>query len=262
MLALHAWSSTFPYLTYLKTFPSTSFSKTLSLEKRAALEEKIQELALKMGITKPIELVEAPESALPFSSFGSNIIPLKMGIFISPKAMDELKLSDDECEFLLAHEIAHLQSNDEIKLTALRVVASAITTVALGIIFPDSLLFDFPLFITIPASLLIGPLSLASIGGFAAGALFSLSFVKQIEKRADLRGFHHSSPAEKQASPGFFQKFIGLQLGNRENPSDTALQKRLLSWIISPEGNNRLDVVHPPLTERVRYMKDRLAKST
>ncbi len=266
MLALNAWSSCFPILTYIKMFPNTSLPKksdsTLSAEKRALFEGKIKEIALRMKITKPIELVEVPLSPVPFSSFGSNIIPLKMGIFISPKAIETLELTDAECEFLLSHEIAHLKSNDEIKLTALRVTASVITTIALASFFPASLISaDFPHYVSIPVSLLFGPLSLASMGGFFAGTLFSLSFIKRIEKNADLKGFEHSSIAAKEAAPTFFEKLMRHQISNREKTSHSPLQKRLLSWIITKEGNTKLDFVHPPLTVRYTYMKAAVSKS-
>ncbi len=86
--------------------------KLLSTIKRNHIELKIQELTQKLGLGKPIELIEKKGLTTGAQAQGVAFFSGRAGIAINPDLVDEI--SEEELEFLIAHELSHIKANDYI----------------------------------------------------------------------------------------------------------------------------------------------------
>ncbi|MBM3191043.1 MAG: hypothetical protein FJZ63_00115 [Chlamydiae bacterium] len=253
MSLLEVASSFNPFFTYLFLNPTTHpCEKTSlpSLEEKSFLEKKVKELAGKMGLSKPVEIVYTAVSLTPFSVSPQSIFSDKNIIHIAPETIKAVNLAPPEMEFLLGHELAHIKKNDILTTLALRLTVAAICTVAFAWLFPAANIFFVS---TLMAPLV--PISCAALAGHLSGTLASALYMRFIESRADKLGWEYSSLEGKRAAPSFFKKIIDFQLKTRNN-SSTPLSLFIRKLLISEEGNSRIDIVHPPLTERVRYLTE------
>lgn len=195
---------------------------------------RVEELAKKMGITKPIELYLGSEA----KSNGSTFLSAPARICISTK---DILSDDDELEFVLCHELAHIKHNDTPKMVAFNTIALLIELIALPI---------FPLiFLVIEPTIKWSDYYLFSRG---------------CEQRADLAAIRVLQ--SNQGAVKHFKRLINENLSYKKMATELldahAKRQTELSPMIqgiahtlndetTPDGNNRMDFNHPSLTSRL-----------
>jgi|SRR5580700_11292453 Zn-dependent protease with chaperone function len=199
------------------------------------LLSKIKKLAKKLEIKKEISLLEEKDLGT-VKAVGVAILPGRAAIFIDPDIARNLSLP--ELEFIMAHELAHIKANDVIlKLTYLSAVY-LIAAVAMN---------------TLPwstgAGLAIGEATV-SAAVFVAYHFFS----QWREGCADSLGFSVCSEKAKRAAFKFFEEERTSLLSKRNSKEGSYLSRLWRSFQITEDGDNRLDVGHPPTTARIRAL--------
>jgi Zn-dependent protease with chaperone function len=212
------------------------------------IESKIKEFALKLGISKEVELREIKDLMGYAQAQGNAIWPGRIGIVIDSELAN--KASQDQLEFLIGHELSHIKANDAIWMATAASSVGVITTLAMSILFPSSAAYFSKLVI---CTFMVS--SPAAAIGLTASSIAFVFFSKRREECADRLGFAICSKAAKQAAPQFFEKIIKEHLEDRDNQKDTYWLRLLTRILITKEGNDRLDLFHPSLTKRVEYLK-------
>lgn len=208
-------------------------AKLLDVEKRIQLEAKIQELANKLDINKTIELIEVEELSGSAQAIGTAMLPGRAVILIDPKFVSQH--SNEELEFVLAHELSHIKANDRIWGQIVTLTAGLITAFAMFILFPSSHVFE----------ILIVAMTIAAI-------LHS----RWREECADKLGLTVCSDPAKKAASQVFEKMRLSIMQKRDNQENSLFSKLWYKYLISEEGDDLLDVMHPPLTERIKYLNE------
>jgi Zn-dependent protease with chaperone function len=196
-----------------------------------------QELAQKAKIGNPIALYTSPESC-PTGCVGHASATEPVPILID---LETIRLPDDELAFVLAHELMHLKHRDSGRGLAFCALMGVVDLVAL--------LF-FPL------------ISLFLVEGLGVSLEYDLS--KRHEKAADLgavellgtnRGAVSLWNRWLERMQQF--KYSSVESLKQTHPSYriTAKELKTRQRKITPEGNNRLDFRHPPISERLAYCK-------
>ena len=198
----------------------------------------VDDLRGRMGIKKNIQVRLTPIGGFfPFSAFGALALPFEQS-FTVPEIESDIwkRVRKESRTFIYAHEISHLENNDILKMTAVLVI----TWVAVMILFSSVM--------PIHAALLI-----SQAVAMVAMAIFS----KHIEKKADLRACEILTDNEKGYGVEFFEGIKQSQLEARGDArKGNSLRDIFTRNIIDSKGNNLLDFFHPPLTERISYIRN------
>ncbi len=199
---------------------------------------KVEEIAKKMGLKNEIHLHTGPER-IPTASFGSALISKPAHVFIDAEIFH---LSFEEIDFVLGHEIAHIYHND-----CIQDVAFEAATIFVELIFV----------------LFISPLSLIVVEPLCNTTRHYSLFQGQ-EYRADQRAMQ-----TLKCSAGAV-RFFGDRIKNMKALKNATCDEFLArlkprnihQWNarkvahaqekISPLGNNRSDLNHPRLTDRLK----------
>lgn len=232
------------------TFPwQLNFSKEvrfLSEATRKELEEKIKHLTDKMGIKKEIVLMELDGSLTSAEAMGCCLLPGKAGIGIYPGFIE---ISEGEQEFILAHELSHIKNNDMLSSPIFSGFVHVISTVAIGILFPSTI---------VPFSSWLGYMgsySPAVASGCFISIVAMIVFNRWREERADIAGFAACSDQGKKGALSVFQKKCGKNLTLRNDLFAPWYMILLKSLLISPKGDDRLDLLHPLLSSRIKNLQ-------
>ncbi|MBS4168548.1 M48 family metalloprotease [Parachlamydia sp. AcF125] len=218
--------------------------KVLPEEERHTLETKVQELAHKLKICKKLEIREISGLELGAQAMGNVIFPGRAGVIIDPYFFE--CLTPETQEFFVAHEISHIKHHDSLTLCLVAGVASMVTTIALSVLFPRS------------ADLSSGKWygGVACSGGVAAG-MFTYSLASQWrEKCADKTAFSVCSPEAQAAAIEFFEDCRSIYRGYRNEEGISFLSSVWRKTRIMAEGEDRLDILHPFLKDRINYLKE------
>lgn len=208
---------------------------------RKALQEQVNSLAKKMGIQKPLYIFETGVLCLA-QAMGGASIPGRAGIAIDT---DFLKTAGTGQEAILAHEIAHIAHNDRFSGLVCQLGVYTISAIATAILLPG-----------IVSAGLIGGLASALIGT-AVSAIALIIFSRWQEKRADIEGFDACSPEGKMGAITFFRTMQQKQLKFRNESNLSVVAQLWRKFLITAEGNCRLDILHPSLTTRIDYLYQR-----
>jgi len=230
---------------YLNPYFTTSVEGRLPIEKRGWIVSKINELAEKLSINRPVELIEVKGLAEIATAHGNAILPSRIGISINPEIA--AKIPEDMLEFILAHELSHIAANDDVstKAGATAGLVLSIVTFAMHVRFSwSSQPVKRPS--TASSSVLTASLVVAAI----ALVLFS----KWREVCADKRALSICSSAAKIAAPKLFEKIRSQNLECRNDKNVSVLSSLWRKLLTTKDGNDRLDVFHPSLTYRIRYL--------
>lgn len=226
--------------------------RVLSVEKRNHIELKILELAKKLKISRPVELIEIRGLMGGAQAQGNEIFSGRIGIAINPELCDEMP--EEELEFFLAHELSHIKANDLVSVGIASGIVGMITTLAMCKIFPSSATYFSKLVmvttkVTSPA---------AAVGIVASQIAFAF-FSKYREECADKLGLSICSNDAQKKAYKFFENIQIDQITFRNNEEGSSylsiLLKRLL---ITKEGEFRFDVFHPSLKNRINYLRPKL----
>ncbi len=223
----------------------TPDAKDISKEKLLRVLEKVKEIAKALHINQEIQIYSS-EAIQPTTALGTRCSQTAIPIFIN---LATLKLSDEEIEFALAHELSHIAHNDYLHLLVLSTVILAIEVIAAIIFTP----FLIPLIASIES-------------------IFEKYLLIRNEKAADL-----SAMTILKSNCGAVKLFDGLiaeHLKFRKNDEEHFIHnrekyfnskscflnvlRRCFSWIskdtlvskVNVEGENRFDVHHPTLAQR------------
>lgn len=222
--------------------------KLLSATKRGFIESKVQELASKLGINKPIELIEKKGLMGGAQAQGIAFFSSRAGIAIDPDLADSMP--EAELEFLIAHELSHIKANDLIWMGAVSSIVGVITTLAMSNLFPSSAAYFSPIVV---ATSMIS--SLAALVGVSVSVIASALFSKWREECADKLGFSVCSDAAQKAAPQFFENIRTSQIEYRNDEKGSCLSKLWRKFLITEAGDVRFDVLHPSLKTRIKYLQ-------
>lgn len=224
--------------------------KLLNKEKRDYIELKIQEIAQKLKISKPIELIERKGLITIAQAQGVAIFSGRIGIAIDPELADEM--SEAELEFIIAHELSHIKTNDHILLWAIPGLVGVITNLAIRILFPS--------FSSITFSPIVKTTIIRSPAALAAQIVSVITFVffsKWREECADKLGFSICSDAAQKAASKSFDKIRIAQIEYRNIKEGSYLSRLWRKFLITKDGEFRLGILHPSLKSRINYLQTR-----
>lgn len=217
---------------------------------RLNIESKIQTLCAKLGITKPVELIISSkvDNGL---AHGVSCLPGRAGIILNPEFLRSLPTG--ELEFLLAHELSHIKSNDYIRIPGIAALSSAIAILALSILFPT---WAKPFTSKLAQEQLRSPLAVIGIPvSFIALNISSIITSRWRETCADKLGWSACSPEVQRAAPRFFdtkRNNLSWLRAQKDAPLLTRLWRKMT---ISESGDNRCDVCHPSFSTRINYLE-------
>lgn len=233
----------FPWRFYLQ-----KDDKLLSADKRGLLESTTQELTRKLGIRKPVELMEKKGLICGTAQAqGVELFSARAGLAIDPDWIGNL--SEAEHEFILAHELSHIKQNDVMWLGIASGVVGVITTLAMCILFPWSATYYFSevalaiLTITSPAAL---------TGQFVS--IIACAFFSQwMEKRADKLAMTVCSESARKSAPALIKRAMQDQIEHR-NKEGNCLSMLWRRCLINEDGDVRIDIFHPSCSSRIDYL--------
>lgn len=225
--------------------------KFLSIDKRNYLESKTQELSQKLGISKPIELIEKEGSMTGAQAQGTVFFSGRAGIVIDPEVVYDM--SEAELEHLLAHELSHIKANDLIWMGAISGIVGAIATLAVSTLFPSSATYFSPI---VMMTLMVS--SPAAVVGCSVSGIAFACFSKWREECADKLGLSICSDAAQKAAPKFFDAMRTSQIEYRNDEEGSCLSKWWRRFLITEDGDSRFDIFHPSLKTRIKYLQPNL----
>lgn len=214
--------------------------EALSRRERERLKSITNELIYRLQIKEQVEVKVARgiEGSWSLYAEGAPMLSDRVGYVIDLNSAR--RFSPEELEFLIAHELSHLKSNDLLWMGVVPAAAALTTTLAADILFPSSASYfsDFVKTYFFPSP--------AALVGQVVG-LFTLAYFSQWrEECADRLAFSVCSDAAKKAAPRVFEKFMQVNASQRIS--------FLSQLTISKEGENRLDILHPSLKSRIHYL--------
>jgi Zn-dependent protease with chaperone function len=221
--------------------------RILSIEKRICIESKIQELAQKLEISKSIELIEKKGKFAGLQAQGIELFYGRAGIAIDPELVKVI--SEEQLEFLLAHELAHIKANDHLWMCVASSIVGIITTLAMNILFQLLGVYFSP-----NVSRLLG-ISPAAAIGLSISHIALAFFSKWREECADKLGISICSDAAQTAAPTFFDSLKTFYIECRNSEEDPYLFRLLVRFLITSDGDVRFDIYHPSLKTRINYLQ-------
>lgn len=240
------WGRGYQCILSLET-ASAGGCQTIVHRKKKSNRIKIQELALKLEISKPVELIERKGILGMAQAQGVDMLSGRIGIAIDPDGIDEI--SEAELEFLIAHELSHIKTNDAFWMFVVPAIVGVVGTLAISILFPSlAVLFSS----TILAWTLFSPV--AVIGSIIPLVVFPF-FSKWREECADKLGFSVCSEEAQKAASTFFENIRISHLEMRNEPVDSSCLKFLIQTEINEDGESCWDILHPSLAARSSYLQ-------
>lgn len=239
MFALDLFSTNFSYLFVKELLPLSLYQKRSPLSQQAqSLKDKVTQIAKDMGISGSFGFIEHEDRSMRFSVRGLGVGPFRRGIFVDDVHLK--KATQDELSFLMKHELSHIKFNHGLKIVCLKIIVATICRIALHRFFPILSKMPFSKYIGVPLSLLL-PITPGSIISNIFSTLVFLPLIRKNEKDADLEALKYCSKEEKEAAVNYFQKlYDNKQLNDK---------KYGLCFL-------DLDLLHPPLTERIKYIRN------
>jgi Zn-dependent protease with chaperone function len=201
----------------------------LNEEERARIELKIKELSEKLGITQRVQIYEISGTSHGSAKAFGSLLSQKIGIVFERGFLQEL--TEEAQEFVLAHELSHIKSNDHLSFGVVEIVSQIASTFFLKMIFSAS--------------------KAETIGFFISGWALSL-FSQWREKCADANALLISSSGLKGARD-FFEHIKLLNLTFKLEKSQSPLSF-LKDRMIDRDGENLFDHFHPKMSKRMELL--------
>lgn len=162
---------------------------------------------------------------------GCEASPFSCGITIN-----DYVIPADAKGFIIAHELSHIKSNDNLTFPIMGLVVSLTTFVALTILFPLCAPF----------------LNTSAAVGFIAEVVFS----QYREAQADKSALSVCTHAEKEGALQFFTSMKLCQKLARHDKDAGTLKNFFNRCLFSETGECRLDIFHPSIESRIQMIKD------
>ncbi len=212
----------------------TQFGSSEGLKKDQAL---VDNLRFRMKISKEIIVKQTPANGyFEFAAFGALALPFEQSFLVPQLGSEDWEsVPEHQRPFIYAHEIAHIEANDILKMSFIALITHIGVTVIVVFLLPIEIAY-----------------AIGGVCAFSAVVLYS----RHIEKRADLRACEVLTDEEIANGILFFegmrheQKLIRL-----EAMQGNSLRDLWDRTFIDDQGNYSMDVFHPPLTDRISYMK-------
>lgn len=241
----------------LTNFPSNFVENKEGLnQKLSYVLHRIQELAKKMGITQKVRVYSSASIKENTHSVGSRLSSADVVVFVS--IIDLFCLSEKDLDFLLSHELSHYSNYDYFKKLVFSTAILSVDGIAYSCIGPFApFLIEGTL--TVPLENYCKRLrekqadeNAMRILESTEGALKWTS--KQLERNTKIRADEQKQMQEDLA--GYF------------NAPNYSLYERLLrrvAYCFSKETvvshldlslHNRCDLEHPPILDRLQYIRD------
>lgn len=217
-------------------FLRTKDTRTLPSDRRSALQDKVNDLAEKLDMRKPLQLIETNKIKKIVSS-GNTLFQGKAGILINPEYFHE---SNPLNEFELAHAIAKIKNNDVIVTSLIAGLVGVITNIALKILFPQLPPSSF-------SGFKIDSIDIATfISGFAAGMIFDYRSC-----RTEQMAFSMCSRVGQQA---VIDNLRQQQVDNINKRNDANVSKisAFFRKVFIKENGDLISLTNYPLSIRIR----------
>lgn len=187
---------------------------------------KLQPFLNQIGIRKDLKIKERVSIGLA-EAFGTN--SFKSGDAVIHTAPGMYEIDPQASSFILKHEISHIKDNDHVQACTLALV-STLAALQLTSSYDESISADVT----------------ATTGAIS---LFSCKVLQEV--KADDFAIENSSIDELKGGRRIFKAMQQLYLEAREEK----MWKKLL---ISPAGENLLDILHPSLASRIKKIEHKL----
>ncbi len=200
------------------------------------LQKRVEQIAQEMKIAKEVHVRFYNNCSSPFTATGTRIGPGQALVFVDETTY--LGMAPNEQEFLIRHELSHIYNNDTLLGTINYV----------GALLFMSFLFDWS--IGRPDSI-TGQLTKGALCDLFASILFYLS-IRCIEQRADRTAVATCHDNKDEVAAGGAQYLGRLKESQRWSRDQIPFG----SLLISESGENRFDLEHPPLEDRIRELTE------
>lgn len=219
-----------------------------SPKERATYQALVDSIAQRMGIEKPIELANicSTNTPLMMQAQGMNWGIGRIGIAMTRRAPRRLSVA--QLEFVFAHELAHIRSNDVPVMYGVPGFVGSLVTTAIMQLFPHST-STLTVSWTTLVRIWIGVSSPASCVGLSMAMLTFCLLSRKREYAADAAAFIACSPDGKNGAFSLFQQFL---VHNQQLRTSQPTWTNRLRFDV--QGNNRWDVVHPSLASRMAVL--------
>lgn len=215
--------------------------KLLDDKTRSSLEAKMLFLGDKLGIKKNLVLTEVQDLMSGAQHIGNNFFQGPAYVAINPEVFNDISIGSQE--FILSHELSHIQNGDMLSLGLIASAADIITNLAIAILLPH--------ISPVTPNIMIYTEHMGTLIGFIALVFFS----QKQEKCADLSAMSICSKEGQEAAPRLFKLIQEKSLAYRNNPNISFLSSLWRKILFTSEGEHRLDVFHPSLKARINYLK-------
>ena len=220
-----------------------------AIPKEHKVHIRVNEIAKKLGLEKEVRAIIADDSSAQGITF-TNSIPF---IYLD-KALLTVAASKDELDFVIAHELSHIEHNDSIRGPVTAFLGAA---AASGILYMTGGVSSYGAFDSILSSLIM-----------RGTALITESIATRFfEREADLNFLSKTTFTKKEkvkileGGVSLFKKFREKNLALRKEVDERSARNTLLAHtmlsklVVSQDGDNRLDFSHPGLSSRIACLE-------
>lgn len=224
-----------------KAVPVSFFSQPGNLlitnptDEESKIEKIVKDKSKLLNLNKEV-LVKFNDSE-GAEAHGLNITNLPCGITVGQS--NKLILNSDAEGFIVAHELSHIKNNDFISIPVGSFLISEISSLGLSILIPN---YGFTNYVV---SSLIGSVAYIIISKFC-------------ESQADKDALSVCTKDEKQGAVKMFSDYKTYILDIRNEESPGKLNDIIKKIVLTQDGDDRSDVLHPLATNRIEMIKESL----
>ena len=237
---LQAYKSTRVDLAGNKGMDKESFDEKVKANPGHKIKTQMQPFFDQMGIRKDLIVVEQPNPGF-CMAVGTNSFTKGNAVIVVMPGFQEV--DKDACHWVIKHETAHIKNNDLFTMSLVPAISSLaaaiLSTVGAAVCFSIiAMPIGAAILIPVGAALLV-----TGIVGFVAQAIFS----QYREGKADDLAIAESTDEELKGGRRFLMSLNAINLRSRKTIWDKI--------IISSNGENRLDFLHPSTASRIRKIE-------
>jgi Zn-dependent protease with chaperone function len=216
---------------------SLNNSESDDCKKMTTIKSKIEAKAKALGLKKNPQVKIVTTANHPAQAHGIEFSPFGCVITINPNL-----ISQNAEDFLIAHELAHIKSNDRFTIPGVGFLASLTSSIGLSILLSIGIL-------SAPVS--SGCILVAMIIGLVAQVAFS----RYREVQADIKALSVCKYDEKGAMKDHLINIRKARINFRGEKNISLLTQIYRKLTISETGEFRLDIMHPSLASRIQRIE-------
>jgi hypothetical protein len=200
------------------------------------LDKALQQRARELQMTKEVKIkwvVSSNEMISEVASaHGNDLLPGPCGVIIDRSKFQ----STDQMIGILSHEFAHIKNNDRLSIPLVGIVSSTISQAILRRLFRK---FKF-----------------TNLTALAVGGITSALFSQHRELEADRAALEVCHLAERQAMAEFYKNIRDSQVAYRNEEGIGEIESLKRCFLITSEGDLRLDFSHPSWNARIQVIEE------